>query len=84
MIFLKKKTYKPDRPDYQWHPLGEAHELARPFGYNLGVAISYLYRAKYKADNGKLKGDRGALDDMEKAIVHIRFEIDSLKASDGT
>jgi hypothetical protein len=54
---------------YTWHPCGlEARDVAQEFTYNIGTAIAYLWRHEYK--NG--------IEDLEKAIKHIEFEIDRL------
>lgn len=63
-----------DHPDYyNWHPAGiECWDVAEPFGFNLGNAIKYIWRAGRKADS---KGD------LEKAIHYLQRELKRLGAA---
>lgn len=62
-------------PDYyRWHPAApECYLVAQEFSYNIGNALTYLWRAGRKPGNTAVK-------DLEKAIDHIRFEIERLRA----
>ena len=67
------QTNKPDQPDainpshYKSHPSGvECIEIAEHFGYNLGNALKYIWRAG-------LKGD--AVVDLKKAAWYLDREI---------
>lgn len=53
---------------YTWHPFCECKDVVQHFPYNIGTAIAYLWRAERK--NG--------IEDLQKAITHIQFEIDRL------
>tara|TARA_R110001583_G_scaffold7419_1_gene36784 strand:+ start:6362 stop:6649 length:288 start_codon:yes stop_codon:yes gene_type:complete len=46
--------------------------------YNTGTAVSYLLRAGKKREEGMDNNDKH-IEDIEKAINHLRFEIDKLK-----
>lgn len=65
-------------PDhYTWHPLTmqlgiECHHVAEEFSYNVGVAMAYLWRA------GRKPGAE-AIEDMQKAIQHLEFEVTRLE-----
>jgi hypothetical protein len=55
-------------PHYNQHPSGEeCCDIAEPFGYYLGNAIKYIWRAG-------LKGD--ILEDLKKAEWYIKKEIE--------
>lgn len=55
---------------YTWHPSGvECKDIIQEFSYNIGSAMGYLWRHKYK--NG--------VQDLKKAIQHIQFEIERLE-----
>jgi hypothetical protein len=51
---------------YCWHPKVECFEVAQEFDYNLGVALSYIWRCKHKHPD--------AVEDISKAIKHLEFE----------
>ena len=51
---------------YKWHPVCEANEIAGEFNYNLGTALTYIWRAPYKHDC--------PIEDLKKAIKHLEFE----------
>ena len=46
--------------------------------YNTGTAVSYLLRAGKKKEEGMSNNDKH-IEDIEKAINHLRFEIDKLQ-----
>jgi len=64
-------TKLPDVPHYKQHPVAECKEIVQEFTYNIGVAMAYLWRAKYKHET--------PIEDYQKAIDHIGFEIDKLQ-----
>ena len=61
----------PISPDYyKWHPSGvECIEIAGEFGFNLGNAIKYIWRAGRKDD---------PIQDLQKAAFYIDREIQRL------
>ena len=61
-----------DHPDhYNWHPSGvECQTIVREFSYNVGTAISYLWRHNHKGT---------PISDLYKARKHIEFEIARLE-----
>lgn len=60
---------------YRWHPSGvECKTIAQAFQWNIGNAIAYLWR------HGRKEGV-SAIQDLEKAVVHIQQEIAMLKAA---
>jgi hypothetical protein len=70
----KAKAKEPDPidnpPHYLSHPTGiECKDIVQEFSYNVGTAMAYLWRANYK--NG--------VEDLEKAMKHIGFEIERLR-----
>ena len=46
--------------------------------YNTGTAVSYLLRAGKKREEGMDNNDKH-IEDINKAINHLRFEIDKLQ-----
>lgn len=58
-----------DHPDhYNKHPSGvECITIVEHFGFNIGNAIKYLWRADHKAD---------AIQDLEKALWYVKREIE--------
>ena len=46
--------------------------------YNTGTAVSYLLRAGKKVEEGMSNNDKH-IEDINKAINHLRFEIDKLQ-----
>lgn len=46
--------------------------------YNVGTATSYLLRCGKKTEGG-VDNNAKHIEDIEKAINHLRFEIDKLK-----
>jgi len=50
--------------------------------YNIGTAISYLLRSGNKKEIG-LTSDEKRIEDLNKAINHITFEIENLKREGG-
>lgn len=58
-------------PHYTWHPSGvEAISIIEEFPHNLAAAIGYIWRSDHK---GRFQ------EDIEKAIWHLRREIDRRK-----
>ena len=58
---------------YTSHPTGvECKDIVQEFTYNIGVAMSYLWRAPFKHDS--------AIEDLQKAQKHIGFEIERLQS----
>jgi hypothetical protein len=53
---------------YTGHPSGvECIDITEHFGFSLGNAIKYIWRAGLKSDN--------AVEDLEKAVWYIQREI---------
>lgn len=69
MKTAKPKVETVDHPThYNSHPSGvEAIDICEHYGFSIGNAIKYLWRAG-------LKGD--AIEDLEKAVWYIRREIE--------
>lgn len=64
---------------YIWHPLVECQVVSREFMSNLGQAIQYIWRSNV------LKPTKGAtkeqiIEDLEKAIRFIEFEIERIRS----
>ncbi len=57
---------------YNWHPQCEAKDITGAFNYNHGTAIAYIWRCEHK---GTKK------DDLEKAIKHLKFELERVEKS---
>jgi len=82
---MKTEPYRPEEyergvnhmvdhpPHYTWHPVAECKAIAQHFNYNLGTAISYIWRSGRKYEDAEIE-------DLEKAIKHLEFECDRLKA----
>lgn len=61
---------------YNAHPAGiECIDVVEPFGFNIGNAMKYLWRAG-------LKGD--AVQDLRKALWYVQREIDRCTGGEGT
>jgi len=61
---------------YSEHPSGvECIEIAEAFGFNLGNAIKYIWRAGIKTED--------AITDLEKAEWYIQREIERLYKARG-
>jgi len=58
--------------DHPTIPNLQAYQVAQAFSYNVGVAMTCLWRAGRKPGND-------AIDDLEKCIDHVQYEIDRLK-----
>lgn len=57
---------------YTWHPSGvECIDIIQEFDYNIGAAVGYLWRYKYK----------DGVRDLRKAIQHIQFEIERIESN---
>ena len=46
--------------------------------YNIGTAVTYLLRCGKKAEQGMSSSDKH-IDDIKKAINHLKFEIEKLE-----
>ena len=46
--------------------------------YNVGTAVTYLLRAGKKKEQGMSDNDKH-IEDIEKAMNHLRFELEKLK-----
>lgn len=58
---------------YNWHPTGvECIDIIRPFTYNRGTAIAYIWRAGRKPNCDEIE-------DLKKAVFHLQDEIKSLE-----
>lgn len=58
---------------YTWHPSGiQPKDFVGEFTYNVGTAMVYEWRA------GRKEGV-DAIDDLRKAITHLRFEIERIE-----
>lgn len=71
----REQNMKHNNPRYYtWHPAApECYKVAQEFTYNLGNALTYIWRAGRKPGNSAVK-------DLQKAIDHLRFEIERLEA----
>ena len=59
---------------YTLHPSGiECIKIVQEFPYNVGVAMSYCWRHEHKGQ---------AIQDLEKAIQHLQFEVTRLRGMD--
>ena len=58
---------------YNRHPTGvECIDIIRPFTYNRGTAIAYIWRAGRKPNCDEIE-------DLKKAVFHLQDEIKSLE-----
>jgi hypothetical protein len=62
----------PDRPYYVLKGGIQVKDIVGDLPYNMGVAAAYILRAGKKPGNP-------AVDDIQKAIDHLRFELERLK-----
>jgi hypothetical protein len=68
-------------PDYYIGSNGyEARKVISGFdlSYNVGTAVTYLLRAGKKKEQGMSDNDKH-IEDIEKAMNHLRFELEKLK-----
>lgn len=58
----------------------EARKVVSGFdlSYNVGTAVTYLLRAGKKTEQGMSNNDKH-IEDLQKAINHLEFEIEKLK-----
>lgn len=56
----------------------ECIDVAQDFGFNLGNAIKYIWRAGKKFENG-LSTKEKTVEDLQKAKVYIDYEIIKIK-----
>lgn len=69
MTTIKHQDY------YGWHPTGvECKDIAEHFNFNLGMAIKYIWRAGRKTNS--------SIEDLQKAITCLEFEIEKIKKFD--
>lgn len=68
---------KPNNPTpqwYSWHPEApQCYKITQEFPYNIGNAMTYLWRAGKKPGNHTIQ-------DYQKAIDHISFEIERIQS----
>ena len=65
---------------YRQHPSGiECIDIAKHMNFSIGNAIKYLWRAGLKEEPGKDQFDKH-VEDLQKAIQYIKFEIERLKS----
>lgn len=68
-------------PHYNWHPSGvEAVQICEAFGYSLGNAIKYIWRAGGSVTKG---GRAKQIEDLRKAAWYLNREIARLEQADG-
>lgn len=84
-----KKQKEMDKPDYKKQPIPsyyigktygyEARKVCEDFelSYNIGNAVTYMLRAGKKKEMGLMDIDKH-IEDLQKAINHIGFELDLL------
>lgn len=72
-----KDTINPNY--YKWHPVCEARMITQEFTTNLGCAINYIWRVA-SPDARKYDSQEGRVQDLQKAIRHLEFEIERIKA----
>ena len=81
---INKKLFNKDAisvPDYYIGSNGyEARKVVSGFdlSYNVGTAVTYLLRAGKKKEEGMSDNDKH-IEDIEKAMNHLRFELEKLK-----
>ena len=64
---------------YTSHPSGiECIEIVRHFGYNLGNAIKYIWRAGLKKDEA-LSDIEKEIEDINKAIFYLQDHLNTLE-----
>lgn len=66
---------------YEWvkQKVGvEPYKIAELYSYNVGTALVYLMRAGKKI-RGNQSGTAAYIEDLEKAISHIQFEIEKAR-----
>lgn len=64
---------------YEWvkQKIGvEPYRIAELYSYNVGTAIVYLLRAGKKV-RGNQSGTEAYVEDLQKAINHLQFEIEN-------
>lgn len=68
-----------EHQDYYTLPNGiECKDVIQYFDWNTGSAIKYLWRKGKKSEEG-LTNKQKTIEDLEKAIKCIKFEIELLK-----
>lgn len=63
---------------YKWHPVCEAVKITQEFTTNLGCVINYIWRVA-SPDARKYDSKEGRIQDLQKAIRHLEFEIERIK-----
>ena len=67
-----------DHPEHYQHPSGiECIDVARHYGFSIGNAIKYLWRAGLKTEEGMADIDK-EIEDLHKAIWYIKDRIQEL------
>jgi hypothetical protein len=72
-MVVDTKPLLPDRPYYVLPTGAQVKDVVAHLDYNVGVAAAYLFRAGRKPGNAKA-------DDIQKAIDHLRFELERIGA----
>lgn len=74
MYSLLEQAKKPSlNPNYYtWHPI-ECKVVTNHFSFNLGCAIKYIWRSGGPVTKGSV------LEDLQKAINYLQFEIERIK-----
>lgn len=74
-----------EKPGHNYYMLEngiEYKDVAGEFSYNIGTAMAYLWRAgKKPADQGQTQSEKH-IEDLQKAIDHIRYEIERIKEAE--
>lgn len=74
-----------EKPGHNYYMLEngiECKDVAGEFSYNIGTAMAYLWRAgKKPADQGRTQSEKH-IEDLQKAIDHIRYEIERIKEAE--
>lgn len=67
------------KPSYYMLPNGiECFDVVRHFNYNRGTAIAYIWRSEKNVEDG-LTPRQKAIEDLQKAVVHLNNEIRELQ-----
>lgn len=77
---LRQKQHNPDY--YTWHPIIECRKVIEYFPLNLGCAIKYIWRVA-NPQASKFDSIDKRIEDLNKAINYLKFEIERLTESQG-
>lgn len=70
-----------DKPKHYDTPMGfQAIEICKHYGFALGNALKYIFRAGKKTKPGEDSTEQ-AIEDLEKAIYYLNYQIEELKNS---